>query len=202
MTTLLLIRHGTTETVGRSLTGSSTDTPLSEQGRKEARRLSQALVPFALEAITTSPLRRTQETAQIIAQACGLLPKVVQGLIDVDFGSWAGRPLSELRGDEGFRAFNRHRSLLRIPGGDHLIAVQERMVREALALADSHDGKTVAMVGHLDPLRLMLGYFLGMSVDFTDRIEMAPASMTGLQLTPEGATLLFANLRAGELIPH
>jgi probable phosphoglycerate mutase len=202
MTTLLLIRHGSTEAVGHALTGSTTDTPLSELGRKEARRLSQAMMPFGLEAIATSPLRRTQETAQIIAQACGLLPKVVPNLTDVDFGQWAGRQLSELRNDEGFRAFNRHRSHLRIPGGEHLVEVQARMVRECLALVEGHDGKTVAMVSHLDPLRLLLGVFLGMNLDFTDRIDLAPASLTGLQIHPEGATLLFSNLRPGELGLH
>jgi len=199
MTTLLLIRHGITEAVGQSLTGRLADTPLSEPGRKEVRRLSMALVHLGLEAIYTSPMRRARETAEIIGQPCGLQPRVVNGLTDVDFGSWTGRLLSELRNDEAFRAFNRHRSLTRIPGGEHLIQVQDRMVRECLAMVDLHGGRTVAMVGHLDPLRLLLGYFLGVTVDATARLEIAPASLTALSLTPEGACLLLANWRAGGL---
>ena len=75
MTTLLLVRHGETDwNAARRIQGSS-DIPLNDTGRAQARETAAALVeqvgdrhPF----LASSDLSRARETAQIIAHALGV----------------------------------------------------------------------------------------------------------------------------------
>jgi phosphohistidine phosphatase len=45
--------------------------PLSQRGRKQARKLGERLVPLEPELVLTSPLLRARETAAAIAKATG-----------------------------------------------------------------------------------------------------------------------------------
>lgn len=75
MTTLLLVRHGETEwNAARRIQG-STDIPLNEVGRAQARETAAALVERlrgTTPALVSSDLSRARETAQIIGAALGL----------------------------------------------------------------------------------------------------------------------------------
>lgn len=72
MTTVGLIRHGTTEWNLLGRMQGQTDTPLSEAGRKQAELLAQRLKGENWDGIVTSDLLRAKHTAQIIAKATGI----------------------------------------------------------------------------------------------------------------------------------
>ena len=54
--------------------------PLTEQGREAARMLGELLAERQPDAVVSSPLLRTRETAQAIAAAAGLEPAVDERL--------------------------------------------------------------------------------------------------------------------------
>jgi phosphohistidine phosphatase SixA len=54
--------------------------PLTIEGRVEADALGERLAAARLDAVVSSPLRRARETAEAIAQACGLEAAVHEGL--------------------------------------------------------------------------------------------------------------------------
>ena len=72
MTTFLLIRHGLTDAVGHVMTGHEAGVHLNATGRDQAASLPQRLGMVPLHAIYASPLERTRETAQPVADARGL----------------------------------------------------------------------------------------------------------------------------------
>jgi len=189
MTTLLLIRHGMTDAVGRRLTGRMPGIYLNEQGKREVEALAVRLEKTPLAAIYASPLERTQETARAIAAERQLDIISREGLVESDFGDWSGRLLADLAVDIGWKRFNDNRSSTPAPGGEHMTEIQARMGRELLRIRDAHPDQTVAVVSHADPLRAALCLFLGISVDLLGRLEISTASVTTLRLTPDSVSL-------------
>jgi probable phosphoglycerate mutase len=95
MTELILVRHGETDwnAVGR-LQG-HTDRPLSDYGRKQARRLAEELEGERFEAIYASDLARARETAEIIGAQLGLPIILDPDLREKDWGNWEGLTSTE-----------------------------------------------------------------------------------------------------------
>jgi probable phosphoglycerate mutase len=193
MTTLLLIRHGMTDAVGRRLTGQLPGIPLNELGRDQVRAVSGRLQTLPLAAIYASPLERTLETAQAIAGPHRLEVIARPSLIESDFGEWTGRTLAELDPDPEWTRFNRQPSATRIPGGEHIFEIQARMTGELLSIRDAHPEQVVAVVSHADPLRAALCGFLGLSIDYMQRIELSPAGVSVLRLTRDAVCVRSIN---------
>jgi broad specificity phosphatase PhoE len=125
MSLLAMIRHGPTAWNGEGrLTGRS-DIALAPEGRALAARY---VLPEELRGAVwhVSPLHRARETAALIASA---EPRVEERLIEMDFGTYEGRRLHDLRrelGDE--MAANEARGLDFLPpGGESPRMVQERL---------------------------------------------------------------------------
>jgi probable phosphomutase (TIGR03848 family) len=193
MTTFFLVRHATTDAVGRRLTGRLPGVELNEQGRNEARALAARLSGVELAAIYTSPLERAQSTAQAIAHGRGLAPEVLLGLQEMDFGTWTGKTLHELAGAPDWQHFNSFRSGTRAPNGESMLEAQVRMVAALEQLREKHGNSRVALVSHGDPLRALLMHYLGTPLDLVHRIEVSPASLSVLELENHGVRLLRIN---------
>jgi broad specificity phosphatase PhoE len=110
---LLLVRHGNTFGAGDKVVwvGARTDLPLVEKGRNQAREVGDALnrVSSRPRAILSGPLRRTQETATIIAREIGFPVTEIAGdesLRELDYGKWEGKSSQEIAtafGPDGLR---------------------------------------------------------------------------------------------------
>jgi probable phosphomutase (TIGR03848 family) len=198
MTTLLLIRHGHTDWIGRAIAGHTPGVALSVDGRNQAERLVERLRAVPLAAIYSSPLQRTLETAQPLAQARNLPVQTRDRLIEVNFGEWTGMTMADLEKDPRWDRFNRLRSAARAPGGDLMLDVQSRMVDEMEDLRLRHTGETVAVVSHQDSIKAALAHYLGVPLDLFHRFEIGPASVSGVQLADWGPRILAVN-STGEL---
>lgn len=60
----------------------STDSPLSPAGVGQAKKIASRVSKLKIDALISSPLPRTKETAQIIAQATGLKPEYSELLVE------------------------------------------------------------------------------------------------------------------------
>ena len=94
---LLLIRHATNDWVGERLAGWTPEVHLNQEGRAQAASLARRLVDVPLAAIYSSPLERTLETAQPLAEAHGLTVQVCEGVGETRYGQWTGRKLEDLK---------------------------------------------------------------------------------------------------------
>lgn len=193
VTTFHLIRHATHELVGRTLTGRKEGISLSEVGRRESERLAQILGKSGIAGIYSSPLQRATETAEPLAACLRLPVEVASALDEFDFGTWAGRELALLQADPVWKSFNEFRSGTRAPGGESMLDVQVRAVACLERLHRRYPDGAVAVVSHADVLRAAVLHYLGMPLDFFLRIELAPASITVVELAPWGARILRLN---------
>jgi uncharacterized phosphatase len=102
---LYFARHGLSELNVKGLFAGVTDTPLTAEGRKQAKIAGKKAKSLPIEAIASSPLSRALETAQIIAKEVGISPQAIHVnklLLERDFGSLEGQPWSPDLNLDGF----------------------------------------------------------------------------------------------------
>jgi probable phosphoglycerate mutase len=96
---LFIARHGQNEDNVQGILNGHRDLPLTDLGRDQARQLAAGIQEAGLtfDAVYCSPLSRAHETAQIVATTLGLPePRVVDSLIERDFGMMTGKPASQI----------------------------------------------------------------------------------------------------------
>jgi 2,3-bisphosphoglycerate-dependent phosphoglycerate mutase len=161
VTEILLARHGETDWNRDNRFQGHADPPLNELGREQARVLAEALAGEPFTAIYTSPLRRAAETAEIVAALHGLRPRPVDGLREVDVGSWEGLTREEVarRFPEQFQRWLDHG-----PGwedGESYDEMGRRSVATLLELAEQHPGERIVAVTHGGPIRAAFAFANG-----------------------------------------
>ncbi len=95
MHTLYFTRHGETVWNVENKICGMTDSPLTERGRQQARKLGEAVQASGvhIDEILYSPLSRAADTAMAIAEATGLPARVCsRGLREQCFGKYEGTP--------------------------------------------------------------------------------------------------------------
>jgi ribonuclease H / adenosylcobalamin/alpha-ribazole phosphatase len=197
-TTVFLVRHAAHVDLGQRLSGRSPDVPLSPQGEAQAVVLARRLAETAVAAIHSSPLRRARATSAAIARRVGIGVEVVPALNEVDFGEWTGKRFDELAGDRAWERWNNRRSSACPPGGETMVAAQRRAVSQVERAAAAHPGRSVVLVSHCDTLRSIVAHVLGLSLDHLLRFEIAPASLTTLEVGAGWARLLSLNEKVAE----
>lgn len=181
MTRFLFIRHGESEVKDR-LSGRTPDIHLSREGRKEVQALAVLLDSFPFDQLISSPITRTLETAEIIAERFNKVLIIDESFIEVDFGEWTGVSWKDLDRMKTWTNFYKFRSNTRIPGGEIFSEVQDRMVRGVKRLSAEHPDKTLAVVSHGDPIKTLFTYYLGIPLDFILRFTISTASLSILDL--------------------
>jgi probable phosphomutase (TIGR03848 family) len=197
MTTFLLIRHALHRLGGDTIAGRLPDVSLSAEGASQAAQLAARVAAVPLEAIYSSPLERTWETAAPLGVATGLDVQRCDAIAEIDFGEWTGRRLDELRGTPHWSRWNAYRSGSRAPGGESMLEVQSRAVGALERLRDAHPIGRVALVSHADVIKAMLAYGLGAPLDLMQRIEISPASVSALVVAEYGPWVLCVNRTDG-----
>jgi probable phosphomutase (TIGR03848 family) len=183
MTRLLLIRHGANDAHKEGiLTGWTPGVHLNQEGRTQAEALAQRLVSVEVSAVYSSPLERTLETAEIVAAPHDLPVAVREGLGEVRLGRWTGQALEKLRKRRLWRKVQFVPSMMRFPGGESFLEVQSRAVAELEYLSSEHPEQTIAVVSHADVLKAAVAYAIGLHLDLFQRLVIAPASLTVLDL--------------------
>jgi broad specificity phosphatase PhoE len=185
VTVFHLLRHGEPAIFGR-LNGRLPGVGLSEKGRAEAAKQAERLAGEKVEAIYSSPLQRTRETAEILSERLGLPINYRDDMIEIDYGEWTGLTFDEIRRDERWQLWSRSRGIAAIPGGESWRRVQERVVGALFDLHQGHPDGSVVVVSHGDVIRAALLFALGMPLDFYSRIEIAFASLSTIRLDGAG----------------
>jgi probable phosphomutase (TIGR03848 family) len=193
MTTLLLVRHGHTDTAGKRLTGRAPGVHLNELGRRQAERLVERLDGVRIDTIVSSPLERCRETAAPLAMARGHAVDVGRAWIEVGYGEWTGRSISQLRRTKLWRRVMFAPSNVRFPGGESLLEVQVRAVDASFDIAARHARGTVLVVSHADVIRLLVAHLAGMHADHLQRLSIDTASITAVSISDGFPRLLTVN---------
>ena len=193
MTTFFFVRHAVTEHTGKRLSGWMEGISLTEQGREQAEAVAERLADQNFEAVYSSPIERTLETARAIASPHGIRVQSRRELGEVEYGGWTNRSLRSLMRTKLWGTVQRWPSAARFPDGESLREVQVRALAEVERIAAEHPKGKVCCVSHGDVIKLVVAHYLGVHIDLFQRIVVAPASISVISLTERGPTILSLN---------
>lgn len=190
MTTVLL-RHGETPLSVEKRFAGTGDTPLTANGVAQARAAALALKDRGLDAIVTSPLSRCRDTAAEVAAVTGLDVRVEDGFREAGFGRWEGLTFAEA--GEGWpdelKAWLADPAAAP-PGGESFAQVSRR-VRTALdKLKVRYRERTVLVVSHVTPIKLLVKDALGAPMSSLYRMHLDVAALSSIDWYADGPATL------------
>ncbi|MDG9713351.1 bifunctional RNase H/acid phosphatase [Streptomyces sp. DH10] len=189
--TFVLLRHGETPlTPQKRFSGSGgTDPSLSDIGRDQAERAAALLARRGtIQAIVSSPLARTRETAGIIAARLGLEVSVDDGLRETDFGAWEGLTFAEVRErhPDDLNAWLASPDAEPTGGGESFAATATRIAATRDKLIAAYTGRTVLLVTHVTPIKTLVRLALGAPPESLFRMELSAASLSVVAYYADG----------------
>jgi broad specificity phosphatase PhoE len=158
MITFYLVRHGEAENNVRSILNSLPEKetyPLTERGRGQIADVAQGLVSVGAEVIFSSPIRRTKETAEIIAQATDLHIIFDDRLRESGMGVFNGKSPQELW--QKYPTAETRISPDMEDGVESFIDMRGRLQKFLDDVREKYAGKKVIIVSHGDPLEQLHG---------------------------------------------
>lgn len=200
-TRIYLVRHGATELTAEDRFAGSTEVSLSDEGRTQVAALAQRLRCDNLDAVYTSPMQRTMETARLIAAPHGLEPIAEPDLREIDYGHWEGRSRDEVEADYGdeYNAWQEDPLTVAPAGGESGIDVLARALPVLRRIVQDHRHQAVLVVSHKGTNRLLVSSLLGFDArGYRDRLDQSPAGLTILDF----ATDVRARLRLFNDVSH
>lgn len=191
-TTLILVRHGVTgHTVEKRFSGglASSNPGLSDEGRAQVRLAAEWLEPAAdrVAAVVASPVRRTRESAQIVAEMLGRELIEEPGLAEMEFGVWDGLTFAEVGERYPGQLEKWLGSVDYAPeGGESFAAVRARVLTGLDRLLERFGGETVVVVSHVTPIKTLVAHALQAPLEAVFRMELAPASVSVISFYDDG----------------
>lgn len=219
-TRLWVLRHGQTEmSVQKQFSGLS-DPELTSHGREQARRAADYVAgqlaggaggnagagsSAGPVAIYSSPLKRTRQTAEAVAEALTdalaaspaggggpgtTKPRVhvTEALIEMDFGDWEGRTFAEVMDEfplEHDACF--WDSAAAPSGGDSPDDVLARVRPFLRDVARNHPGEDVVLVSHVTPIKSILRHALCASGALYRTLHLDLAGLSVIEIFPDGS---------------
>ena len=192
-TRLILLRHGQTElSVERRYSGHG-DPELTELGQKQAAAAARALATrlsgqgVEPAVVLSSPLRRARQTAAAVAETTGADLEVRDRLIETDFGGWEGLTFTEARErDPELHGRWLGSADVEPPGGESFRAVGERVEAERARIVEEFAGRTVVLVSHVTPIKMLLRTALGAGDEVLYRMHLDLACLNIADFYPDG----------------
>lgn len=169
---VVVVRHGTTEWSRAGRHTGRTDVDLDAEGRGQAVRLRDRLSGWSFALVLSSPRRRAMETCQLAG--FGEAVQVVDELREWDYGAYEGLTLAEiLRADPGWVLWRDG-----CPGGESPEEVRSRCDAVLGRLSEVDGNVLVFAHGHL--LRALAARWLGVGLDFGAHLGLDTASISVL----------------------
>jgi probable phosphoglycerate mutase len=179
-TRVYLVRHGATVLSAEDAFAGETDVALSEEGRAQARLLSQRLAREPIAAFYASPMSRTMDTGKILAEPHRLEVVPREALREISHGRWEGRKRSEVETlfPEEYARWEADPFSSAPSGGESGLAVTARALPELLSIVEMHKDRHVLLVSHKATIRLLVSILLGFDPRaYRDRLDQSPASL-------------------------
>ena len=160
-TTLIIVRHGEAEFNIAHRVHGKLDSPLTENGVRQATQAAAALAGIPIDATYSSPQQRVVTTARILRRDRDCPVTRDQRLAEMDCGAWNGITEERIRAEYPgeMRRWETRPHLHTMPGGESLADVRARLTAFLDGVLKQHRGQTVLVVSSQVPVMLMTMIF-------------------------------------------
>ncbi len=183
MLTLILVRHATTEANEAGLYIGRSESPLSPQGREEARRLCEKLGKWHIHQIYTSPAGRVQETIKPLVGPHKSV-HVIEALHEIDFGICETRDFNWLKKNypEEVGRMMEEGIMYKYPKGESLMMAHERVANWLNTFLTSHQSGNFLVAAHGGTIRCILSELLVKNPSLHWHFKIDPATITIIRM--------------------
>jgi broad specificity phosphatase PhoE len=182
-TRVFLVRHGATELSAEDRFAGAVDVLLSDAGRNQATMLGYRLAHEKIAAVYASPMKRTVETARLVAEPTGLDVTTLDAVREIAHGRWEGKARADVEQEfpDEYAKWEEDPYTFAPEGGESGLQVTARALPALLDLVQRHDGKRFIVVSHKATIRLLLSSLLGFDPRrYRDRLDQSPAALNVL----------------------
>lgn len=159
MKTVIMVRHGQSETNVRKVFTGQIDAPLTDTGREQAQMMAQHLDKYKVDKIYVSSLSRAVETAQPIVQRQNCPVEKRDDLMEINAGLWQGMTFTDIaeKYPESYRVWKEDMGKAAPEGGETCKQLYDRVTAFLKKVLEEPE-KTICLVCHATPIRMMESY--------------------------------------------
>ena len=166
---LYFVRHGETEWNVKKKIQGKTDIPLNENGIRQAKELACQLVEedISVKHVYHSPQLRAAETARIAAEALHATCIPLDGLVEMNLGSWEGSNwrVIERENSPEYQEWRKDRRYVRTPGGSECYNDVVKRTLDAMEYIMKRENGDVLIVTHSAIIMALRCYIAGLPFD-------------------------------------
>jgi probable phosphoglycerate mutase len=181
----VLVRHGETEWSRSGRHTGRTDVPLTEEGRRRAEAVGEALSGREFGLVLTSPLERALETCRLAG--FGDRAELSDELMEWDYGAYEGRTTPEIREERPGWTLWRDG----VPEGESIEQVADRVDRVLAELRAAAGDALLFAHGHV--LRVLTARWLRLEPQAGALFALDPATLSTLGHERETAVICVWN---------
>src|SRR3990172_608457 len=198
-TTIIFIRHGSTDFPEDRVYKGDNGPNLNAEGRLQADRVGAWIKEGEIAAIYVSPCTRTIETANPIVKILNLEYKILDDLKERGFGIWEGLTFKEIeeRYAGGLEKWKRDPISYTPEDGESIIDLQKRVSDVVQYIRQEHRGKKVVMVTHMGPIRVAIAMALQIPLTNYRHVQIHPGSATRIDYGITAANLIYLSAIPG-----
>lgn len=192
-TTLYLVRHGQTEWNVQHRFQGHQDSPLTEQGVRQAEWLAESMKHVHLDAIFASTSRRASHTAEIIRAEREIPIFETDDFRELNLGIWEGQTQDQAKCDspEQFDNFWNDPEAFMVDGSEMFEQVRERAVRKLIELVQQYEGKSLMIVTHTVVVKLLMAHFENRALkDLWKLPYIHPTCLCKIEMTGDQANII------------
>lgn len=192
-----MIRHGEVDNHDAGIFNGQMDVDITPRGEKHMERAAEFLAEAGITRIYSSDLKRTVRGAQIISSRIGFngSQKAVPEIREIHLGEWQGLSGEEIDSLYPGMREERYANIehFRIPGGETLAELSDRVVPAVTRIAMRHQGEAVAIVAHAGPNRVFLCQTLGLPLGRVYHIHQDYGAINVINFSGNHSTVLMMN---------
>ncbi len=192
MTKIYFVRHAESLANAQSIyQGQSYDTDLSARGKSQAQALAQCFERISFSRVIASPLKRTMQTATIVALNKHLSVQIEPQIIETNHGDWEGKHKDVIKKTWPwiYRKWTRFPSATKFPQGEHFLETQKRVLEWWQLFCQNISSDTL-VVSHDNIIRIIVARVLNRKLNKIWKFHLQPTAITEVSVAKDKITLV------------
>lgn len=182
MKTIILVRHGESETnLTKQFTG-QLDIPLTKMGMLQAELMAAYVDKYKIDKIYASSLTRAYETAMVIVRRQNCPIEKCEAFWEINAGKWHGLTFDEIcsRYPDTYNVWKESLADAHPDGGESTQELYDRVTSKFEKIINETDDQVVCIVAHATPIRMIESYIIGKDLKFAQDISWVPNASTSV----------------------
>ena len=163
------------------------DEPISQNGKRDSRKLWSFFADKQVTAIYVSGYIRTGQTIEFVASQMGLTPVIDERLNEIDSGHFEGLSIEEIQRiyPDTWKSMCERKEDFRFPGGETGEEVQKRIADILEEKRKAHDTENIILVSHEGLIRSLMCYIMNLPVYRRGNFQVNFCGITDITYQPE-----------------